>query len=100
MEKPSSPGKRRMKAFDEFCRKQISRIWPHPSLCRRSRARHRRNPDERRSTGILTPGLSLAPAFPMILQSVAFPMAPFCGAGVELVSRYSGATVPDFHGVP
>ena len=47
-------------------------------------------PDERNPTGILTPGLNLTPAFPIQLDQWLW----------EFVARYSGATVPDFHGVP
>ena len=47
-------------------------------------------PDERNATGILTSGLNLAPAFPIRLDQWLW----------EFVARYSGATVPDFHGVP
>jgi len=48
-----------------------------------------RNHDEHSQTDILTSGSNLTPAFP------AFGQWPW-----EFVTRYSGATVPDFHGVP
>jgi hypothetical protein len=47
------------------------------------------NLDEHSQIDILTSGLSLAPAFPVLDQ---WPW--------EFVTRYSGVTVPDFHGVP
>jgi len=47
-------------------------------------------PDERTQIGILTSGLNLAPAFPIQCDQWLW----------EFVARYSGATVPDFHGVP
>ena len=49
------------------------------------------NPDEHNPTGILTPGLNLSPAFPI---------ADAISGSWKIVSRYSGATVPDSHGVP
>jgi hypothetical protein len=54
--------------------KLIQQVWDH---------------DERSQTDILTSGFNLAPAFP------AFNQWPW-----EFVTRYSGATVPDSHGVP
>ncbi len=57
-------------------------INPNPSTAWRGRDEHRR-------TGILTPDSNLAPAFPDTGQWQW-----------ELVIRYSGATVPGFHGVP
>jgi hypothetical protein len=46
--------------------------------------------DEHSQTGILTSGLNLAPAFPVWWYQWLW----------ESVTRYSGATVPDSHGVP
>jgi hypothetical protein len=54
--------------------KLIPQLWDH---------------DEHSQTDILTPGFNLAPAFPVFNQ---WPW--------EFVTRYSGATVPDSHGVP
>jgi hypothetical protein len=45
--------------------------------------------DEHNRTDILTWGFNLTPAFPV------FDQWPW-----EFVARYSGATVPDSHGVP
>jgi hypothetical protein len=47
------------------------------------------NRDEHNPAGILTSSLSLSPAFPAKNQW-----------HWEFVARYSGATVPDSHGVP
>ena len=46
--------------------------------------------DERNQIGILTSGVNLAPAFPAESGQWLW----------EFVARYSGATVPDSHGVP
>jgi hypothetical protein len=70
--------------------------WPHPSLCGEvveSRLRVERIQastvfnDEHNQTGILTSA------------SDRFPPSRFLG-GIGICSRYSGATVPDFHRVP
>ena len=77
-----------MKAFNE----------PHPALAGQAGLillltekliPQKRNHDEHSQTDILTSGSSLAPAFPVCDQ---WPW--------EFVTRYSGATVPDSHGVP
>jgi hypothetical protein len=46
--------------------------------------------DEHNQTGILTWGLDLAPAFPTQTRQWQW----------EFVAPYSGATVPESHGVP
>jgi hypothetical protein len=63
--------------------------WPHPSLDGEVDPAER-NRDEHNQTDILTSGLNLAPAFPVLSNQWLW----------EFVARYSGATVPDFHGVP
>jgi hypothetical protein len=77
-----------MKAFDES----------HPALAEQAGLillltekliPHTRNHDEHSQTDILTSGSSRTPAFPVCDQ---WPW--------EFVARYSGATVPDSHGVP
>jgi hypothetical protein len=84
-----------MKAFNSSPLENGPAAWSHPSLCRRSRrpkqaarrAQLNRYPDF---------GFDLTPAFPTPpggarRRSVAW---------WEFVARYSGATVPDSHGVP
>jgi hypothetical protein len=56
-------------------------------------------PDESNQTGILTCGLSLAPAFPARLGADQWLEARGYRA-LELVTRHSGATVPESHRVP
>ena len=51
--------------------------------------------DEHNQTDILTWGLDLAPAFPPPLSHIERDSGQW-----EFVARYSGATVPDSHGVP
>jgi hypothetical protein len=46
-------------------------------------------PDEHSQTGILTSASNRLPAFPMLIGGI-----------LGICSRYSGATVPDFHRVP
>ena len=88
-----------MKAFNERRRKPSAGLvssfsWRRSlaeapasaGLARITNDRH----DEHTPTGILTSDSNLTPAFPA-LRPVAL---------WELVIRYSGATVPDFHGVP
>jgi len=52
--------------------------------------RPERGADERKRAGILTPGFQPRPRLPSLNGQWLW----------ELVTRYSGATVPDFHGVP
>ncbi len=58
--------------------------------------------DEHSLADILTSGLTSLPAFPV--KPVAMGQMPACEhawlAVWKLVARYSGATVPDSHGVP
>lgn len=61
--------------------------WPHPSLDGEVAAWKR--PDEHNRTGILTSGLKPSSRLPGVNQWLW-----------EVVARYSGATVSDFHGVP
>jgi hypothetical protein len=79
-----------MKAFKESAEKTVSAIWPHPSLCRRSGLAWR--PDERNRADVLTSGLQtfLPPSRLHKKTSGKW----------EFVTRYSGATVLDFHEVP
>ena len=59
----------------------------------------RRQPDERSQTGILTSGFALLWPSQIWVEPSGRPRKPSLRAR-ELVSRYSGATVPDSHGVP
>ena len=94
---PPGPAQRRMKAFNESCRKQSSSLVSSFSLAEKlaaaatpaERRRDLDGHDEHIQPGILTPDSNLAPAFPALGQ---WPW--------EFVIRYSGATVPDSHGVP
>jgi len=56
--------------------------------------------DEGSETGILTSSFTLAPAFPGVLATFQWLLEPDVTGLREFVSRYSGATVPDSHGVP
>ncbi len=84
-----------MKAFNSSPLENGPAGWSHPSLCRRSR---RPKQAARRAELNRYPdfGFDLTPAFPTPpggarRRSVAW---------WEFVARYSGATVPDSHGVP
>src|SRR6266851_722269 len=84
-----------MKAFNSSQLENGPAAWSHPSLCRRSR---RPKQAARRAELNRYPdfGFDLTPAFPTPpggarRRSVAW---------WEFVARYSGATVPDSHGVP
>jgi len=55
-------------------------------------------PDERNLTGILTPGLEPRSRLPDLEDQWLLPQVLACVW--EFVARYSGATVPDSHGVP
>jgi hypothetical protein len=76
-----------MKAFNGFQPAQAG--WTGLILLLTEKWPRWAGPDERNQTDILTSGLSLAPAFPALNQWLW-----------EFVTRYSGVTVPDFHGVP
>ena len=84
-----TPAKRRMKAFNEPCRKPFDRLASSFSLTEKSAARTAADRDEHSQTGILTSASNRIPAFPIRF-----------GGTLGICSRYSGATVPDFHRVP
>ena len=84
-----TPAKRGMKAFNGSCSALAAQAGLILLLTEKSVPKNKRDQDEHRQTVILTSGLSLAPAFPAFDQWLW-----------EFVTRYSGATVPDFHGVP
>jgi hypothetical protein len=92
-----TPAKRRMKAFSESRRKPFDRLASSFSLTEKSAVmatvmdRRYNNRDEHSQIGILTSASNRLPAFP----SRTAEQWPW-----EFVSRYSGATVPDFHRVP
>jgi len=84
-----------MKASNESCRKPFDRPASSFSLTEKSAIlatvidRRHNNRDERSQTGILTSASNRLPAFPIRF-----------GGTLGICSRYSGATVPDFHRVP
>ena len=77
-----------MKAFNEVAERQFSELVSSFSLTEKLAA-WKGNHDEHSQIGILTSGLTSLP-----------PSQSFDQWRWEFVSRYSGATVPDFHGVP
>jgi hypothetical protein len=77
-----------MKAFNEVAERQFSELVSSFSLTEKLAAA-KGNHDEHSQIGILTSGLTSLP-----------PSQSFDQWRWEFVSRYSGATVPDFHGVP
>jgi len=77
-----------MKAFNEAAERQFSELVSSFSLTEKLAA-HVGDPDEHSQIGILTSGLTSLP-----------PSQSFDQWRWEFVSRYSGATVPDSHGVP
>ena len=81
-----------MKAFTTAAAKQMPGLASSFSLSEKWTPRKNEASDERNQTGILTFGLNLAPAFPISSRTDQWHLG--------LVSRYSGATVPDSHGVP
>jgi hypothetical protein len=86
--KPSSPDKTENEGIQQIPFRTHGKGWPHPSLDGEvgpAKGDH----DERSQTDILTLGFGLAPAFPASDQWLW-----------EFVAHYSGATVPDLHGVP
>jgi len=114
--KPSPPANRRIKAFGESSPARAEQaglilLFDGEVGCRHGRGvppiRHQENPgkarideprnpaqnshDEHRQTDILTSGLKPRSRLPELRQ-VQWHW--------EFVARYSGATVPDFHGVP
>ena len=86
-----------MKASNESCRKSSDRpassfsLTEKPVIDATVTDRRYNNRDERSQTDILTSASNRLPAFP----------PPQSGAvALGICSRYSGATVPDFHRVP
>jgi hypothetical protein len=77
-----------MKAFNEVAERQFSELVSSFSLTEKLAA-WKGNRDEHSQIGILTSGLTSLP-----------PSQSFDQWRWEFVSRYSGATVPDSHGVP
>jgi len=117
--KPSDPGKTENEGIQRSRGKQISGLASSFSLtekrfakiwtCNEQKKLHK--PDERGQTGILTSGCCLRSVSHMRFESrcVRTPFQhgpcprlpdPAISGIVGLVTRYSGATVPDFNGVP
>ena len=85
---PHTPAKRRMKASHDSSRTRFRRLASSFSLTEKSAA-HPSDHDERSYVDILTPDLTSLP-----------PSQSNDQWQWESVTRYSGATVPDSHGVP
>ena len=79
-----------MKASSEIRAKTVRSDWPHPSLVGEV-ASNAFEADERNQTGILTSGIKPRSRLPDPNSDQWH---------WEIVARYSGATVPEFHRVP
>jgi len=65
-QKPANPAKSENEGIQEIPRRTRDAGWPHPSLCGEVGRSQMNDHDERNQTGILTSGLNLAPAFPLV----------------------------------
>ena len=89
--KPSTSANWRMKASKIPAERQFNRLASSFSLTEKL-PRRRVEADEHSQTGILTPGFYPRSRLPDPVKSDQWLW--------KLVARYSGATVPDSHGVP
>jgi hypothetical protein len=89
IKKPLSPAKSENKGFGEI-QTALAALTGLILLFAEKRVPICRDRDESNSTGILTSSFNLTSSFPRFWRSGLW----------KFVARYSGATVPDFHGVP